>query len=220
MPANSWPTVSDMLKRWALPGKRPHQHAELDPGWNSQQQSSLKGFWKTLGFVCTPWVFEQTLEKLWLWICKVYIHYMVPNRFSPNKATLPAFWIFLDPSTGSKKHSVYQVNQDAKNLHQANGLHQSRQANNPEDFETWFAVRRRVIYHNIYYIYICVCYKIYVIYMLYIICYIYVIYIYMLYICYIYVIYMLYICYIYVVYMLYMCYIYIYMCSIYVINML
>ena len=78
---------------------------------------------------------------------------MVPNRFSPNKATLPAFWIFLDPSAKSQKHSVYQVNQDAKNSHQANGLHQSRQANNPEDFETWFAARRRVIYHNIYYIY-------------------------------------------------------------------
>ena len=113
------------------------------------------------------------------------------------------------------------MNQDAKNSHQANGLHQSRQANNPEDFETWFAARRRVIYHNIYYIYMCYIYVIYI-YMLYIyICYIY---IYMLYIyidiCYIYIdicyIYMLYICYIYiyVIYIYVICYIYVYICYI------
>ena len=31
-------------------------------------------FWKASGFVCKPWVFEQTLQKLCFWICKVYIY--------------------------------------------------------------------------------------------------------------------------------------------------
>ena len=176
------------------------------------------------------WIFRRFERDLWRGIGRKHITFWQFDGVS----LLDLFGSFYRVQ---KKHSVYQVNQDAKNSHQANGLHQSRQANNPEDFETWFAARRRVIYHNIYYIYMLYIYVIYIyIYMLYIyryMLYIYVIYIYryMLYI-YIYVIYMLYIyidiCYIYVIYMLdiyiYICiYIYViyiymlYICYIYVI---
>ena len=65
VPANSWPTVSDMQKRWVLQEK------------TEKQPSNFKNYkvLENLGFcVCKPQVFEQTLEKLRFWICKVYVY--------------------------------------------------------------------------------------------------------------------------------------------------
>ena len=55
--------------------KKTHQHADLIQHGiqNNNQTSKIIRFSKTSGFVCKPRVFEQTLEKLRFWICKVYI---------------------------------------------------------------------------------------------------------------------------------------------------
>ena len=56
--------------------KKTHQHADLIQHGiqNNNQTSKIIRFSKTSGFVCKPRVFEQTLEKLRFWICKVYIY--------------------------------------------------------------------------------------------------------------------------------------------------
>ena len=61
VPASSWPTVSDMQKRWVLPGKKTHQHADLIQHGiqNNNQTSKIMRFWKTSGFVCKPLVLEK-----------------------------------------------------------------------------------------------------------------------------------------------------------------
>ena len=69
---------------WVLPGKKTHQHANLLPHriQNNNQTSKIIRFWKASGFVCKPWVFEQSLEKLWFWICEVYIHIYIYKYIS------------------------------------------------------------------------------------------------------------------------------------------
>ena len=79
---------------------------------------------------------------------------MVPDLFSSfllQKMTLPGKNCLLGLSAGYKKKWQGQVkpNQVAKNSHQANCLHQPGQANNPEDFETWFAACRWDIYYSV-----------------------------------------------------------------------
>ena len=46
---------------------------ELAPAWTSKQQSDFINYQvlEASDFVCKPWVFEQTLQKLWVWICWV-----------------------------------------------------------------------------------------------------------------------------------------------------
>ena len=58
--------------------KKTHQHADLIQHGiqNNNQTSKIIRFWKTSGFVCKPRVFEQNLEKLRFWICKVYNIYI------------------------------------------------------------------------------------------------------------------------------------------------
>ena len=65
-----------LLTREFCQEKKPHQHANLLQHGiqNNNQTSKIIRFWKASGFVCEPWVFEQTLQKLWFWICKVYIY--------------------------------------------------------------------------------------------------------------------------------------------------
>ena len=93
VPASSWPTVSDMQKRWVLPGKKTHQHADLIQHGiqNNNQTSKIIRFSKTSGFVCKPRVFEQTLEKLRFWICEVYIKLRWINQ-NPQIFTSPRFF--------------------------------------------------------------------------------------------------------------------------------
>ena len=65
-----------LLTREFCQEKKTHQHANLLQHGiqNNKQTSKIIRFWKASGFVCKPWVFEQTLQKLWFWICKVYVY--------------------------------------------------------------------------------------------------------------------------------------------------
>ena len=81
VPANSWPTVSDMQKRWSSPGKNAS-------AWTTFR---LERYWKNSGSECKPRVFEQTLEKLRFWICKVYIKLRWMNQ-NPQIFTSPRFF--------------------------------------------------------------------------------------------------------------------------------
>ena len=73
--------------------KKTHQHADLIQHGiqNNNQTSKIMRFWKTSGFVCKPRVFEQTLEKLRFWICKVYIKLRWMNQ-NPQIFTSPRFF--------------------------------------------------------------------------------------------------------------------------------
>ena len=124
VPASSWPTVSDMQKRWVLPGKKPHQHADLIQHGiqNNNQTSKVIRFSKTSGFVCKPRVFEQTLEKLRFWICKVYIYmdikwytwiYMEYNDITYSMYTLLIKW----GCTPSKESNIVLVWCDSSPYH-------------------------------------------------------------------------------------------------------
>ena len=73
--------------------KKTHQQANFPE--NNNQTSKIIRFRKASGFVCKPWVFEQNLEKLWFWICKVYIHIYIYISLSLSLSLSICLFVYL-----------------------------------------------------------------------------------------------------------------------------